>query len=241
MSKLDYLRGIRRRNVDLDSLPGIYGEFVAFLEAGPFEDHYLRYCQTFAGMLRAGIDDFGARRILETGNRSPLLDFLAGKGADCVNSAADLRYRIDAPADSYDLVLSLEMIGDIHDPANIAFEQTAPFRGGGVRRYAAEVSRVLKPGGRLVLTAENPCSIRSLQQLVGFTAPAVYRPHLREYTRQELAGLFPQLRIEEYCDFYSFYFLELAERQAWRAVFDAHGWDFEGRGDNHFFIFARPD
>lgn len=239
--KWQFLRAIRRTEVDRPDAPEIYSSFVSYLDehcANPA--HYLRYCQTFLAMTPY-LTGTSNRKLLETGGLCDITRFLRTRGYECRGSKSDLRYKIDAEDRSADIILSLEVIEHIKDRTEARFEDVVLFRGTGVATYAEEIDRVLAPEGLLVLTTPNPCSARALELLIANEPPMVFRSHEREYSRAELIKIFGKLQLLEAKTHWSFFNLGPQARQKWQSVFERNGWDANDRGDDHFMAFRKSN
>jgi SAM-dependent methyltransferase len=240
--KRDYLRHVRELELDAGA-PPLFFEFVAFLDrAEPnfyHENHYFRYCRTFRALLPYLPNRVVGLNVLETGGISPLTQFLATLGAHCAQSRSDLRYSIDAAANSTDLILCLEVIEHLKDRTEETFDELVLFQQSGARSYAAEVWRVLRPGGLFVFTTPNPCSTFALQSLIAGRAPMVTREHVREYTREELHQIFDAFELVGEESHYSFFYLTRMAREAVEGIYAANDWSPDWRGDDHFMVFRK--
>jgi SAM-dependent methyltransferase len=79
----------------------------------------------------------------------------------------------------------------IHDrvPPGCALEELIVFSGSGARNHFREAHRVLRPGGRLLLTTPNANSVDTIANVLAGRHPFLYQPHVREYTRQDVIGM----------------------------------------------------
>jgi SAM-dependent methyltransferase len=186
----------------------------------------------------AKLGDIRGRQIVETGGLSVISRFFADQGWPVRGTSTDLRYEIDADDEAIDLVFSFEVIEHLQDQREERMMDSILFRETGVKRYAAEVWRILRPDGHLVLTTPNPCSLVVLQNLVERRPPVVYRQHIREYTRDELLALFDLQTVyvgtqDAFSNFgYS--------KERYRKVFEFADWDMSDRGDDHILILRKP-
>lgn len=237
-----HVRRVREVLVDPTVDHPLYDAFLVFLRDHEYHPHYLRFAQTMAALLNtigdAALTNPAATVICETGELCPISWFLRDRGFQVSETLSDLRYEIDVPSESADIVLSLEVIEHIKDQREENIDDLILFNGSGVRAYAKEISRVLKPGGYLALTTPNPNSLITLRRLIDFDPPMVFRGHAQEYTRKELLHIFRHLEAITYTSFYSYFFP--FDGQSMAADFaERIGWDPEHRGDCHFFIFRK--
>jgi hypothetical protein len=185
------------------------------------------------------LTELPGKKVLETGSFCDISFFLERQGFTCCKTSTDLRMSIDAEDDSIDLLLSLEVIEHLKDVPENGINEIVLFNGSGVRQYASEVGRVLRKGGMLVLTTPNPCSIRALELLINQQAPMIFRPHVREYSKQELLSIFSGLENLVATTHFSFFQLKKENRKKWLDIFGQNGWDQASRGDDHFMIFRK--
>lgn len=240
IEKRDYLRSVRSKEIDVPGLPASYRKFVEYVDehcGNPA--HYIRYCQTFLAMVPY-LENSSAKVVLETGGFCAISRFLQVQGLECHNSSTDLRYAIDADSGSIDLLLSFEVVEHLKDQTETDFAEVVLFRESGISRYAVEVERVLKPGGLLFLTTPNPCSVRGLELLLDYQVPMIFRPHEREYSRDELIRIFSNLTPLEARTHYSFFNLTKRKQNEWKEIFERNGWNDADRGDDHFLVFRKP-
>ncbi len=243
--KYKFLQHLRSSYIDPVSYSDRYKEFLEFFDnivrSGRADsyiiDHYLRYCLTilFADKISVDLD---RAKICESGHGSVIATFLEQCGAEIVYTTSDLRYSMDVPGDMFDLVLSLEVIEHIKDQDSKDLSDIVLFNESGVRQYVSEIERVLKAGGRLILTTPNPNSLFSLTALVENRPPSIFRPHVREYTRGELVSLFDKFEVELYEANSCFSNFDLGTGIG-LDIFEKNGWSTENRGDDHFLSFRK--
>jgi SAM-dependent methyltransferase len=239
---IEYLRNVRKTLTDPLVDHPLYGRFLEFLAHYEDDIHYPRYAYTMAGLLGGLGDRIAQHRdlsICETGDLSLMSRFFLTEGYAVARTTTDLRYAIDRPDASADLVFSFEVLEHIKDQTETRFDELVLFTGSGVARYAAEMGRILKPGGMLVLTTPNPGGVRGLMQLVDGEAPVVYRGHVREYTKRELLAVFRDFELLKYASYFCYFFLHDGATRA-RELAAKIGWDPDERGDCHFLLLRKP-
>jgi SAM-dependent methyltransferase len=238
--KVRYIRRVRERFVDPTTESILYKQFVEFASPRIDDDHYLRNMQTFAGLVsRTDVLERSGSNILETGGYSLISRFLIAKGFAVACTSSDLREEINFPADTFDLVLSLEVLEHLKDRQERQFSDVVLFRGTGARQYANEIKRVLRPGGIFLLTTPNPCSLKCLINLLDYKSPMIFRPHVREYTIDEIKYLFEGLDIMHYHANYSFGLLG-DSANVHLPMFEMLGKSTADRGDDHFLLAQKP-
>lgn len=240
--KTDYILGARRKTIDPEMSDfKMYWDFLNFAQKSVSHEHYLRYCQTVSLICRKleySVLNSGFR-VLETGGLSLVAEFLADRGCDVSGTTSDLRYSIDAPSGEADLVLSLEVIEHLKDQAETSFSEVPLFQMSGVKNYLSEIKRVVAKDGLLMITTPNPCSVRSIQNIISFKPPEIFRPHVREYTRDELYDLLNNSGFEviDYGTNNSFFNI-LGIQNSDKLISELFEGDLSGRGDDHF-LFAK--
>lgn len=128
-------------------------------------------------------------RVLETGGFGPFTDTLRDFGVHVDTSEGDLRYwpgAILPDTGAYDLVLSMEVLEHIADKE---IDTPTEWSGSGAASYLSAMFRSLKQGGYLFLTTPNASSILTIHKALGGVAPYLYRPHVREYSVQEVVDM----------------------------------------------------
>lgn len=241
--KFGYLDSIiRSRHRDALNSAGLLSDFYHFLlseDCYKYSAHLLRYVETFANMITQAIDFSG--RIVEMGGSSPILEFIAYRfpSSKCYHTESDLRLEIDCPSEFADIVLSLEVIEHIKDMPEKSFDELVLFRETGIKRFVDEIQRITRSGATVFLTTPNATSSLVLERLLLEEPPMVYRPHVREFTRDELADYFQDFSIVAHTTMYNFFLLN-GESDTMRKLYAVSGASMRNRGDDHFFRFVKP-
>ena len=218
-----------------------FEEFFSYMNSSEcYKDsmHYFRYINT-CGEIMSSFQEIKNLNIIETGSASPLTIFLSDNNS-CYKTESDLRIKIDAENNFADLVFSFEVLEHIKDIPEESFDEVVLFQGSGAKQYAKELTRVIKPGGFLVLTSPNPNSYQVISNTINEKPPYIYRPHVREYTRTEVLELFSDLELVSHKTLFNFFMLSARARRQMNELFDKMSWSKENRGDDHFFVFRKP-
>jgi len=227
-------------NYDID-----VGPLLAFFgteEGVPYLDHRTRFIETYV-RIRRHITLDQKWKIAETGELSGVSKFLLNQGYDVVALAGDFRYGIEYPSNSLDLLISLEVLEHIkdHDPKH--FDELVNFNFSGVETFIAEMWRCVRPGGLVVLTTPNACSLLNLLHLLEYEAPMMFWPHVKEYAPSEVIQKFENrgFNTRFWETFFGLFHLD----KAWRAqllaeLFTARAVSDEHRGDIAFYVFEKP-
>lgn len=131
-------------------------------------------------------------RVLELGGHGTFTKKLMTARPDVTISTFPTSLQAGFPPDvpPFDMVLCMEVIEHIHEVFN--GEPEHEWNGGSVKHIFNEIFRVLKPGGWLFLTTPNAASGAALQRIRDGGAGFIYRPHVREFTMEELISLINQ-------------------------------------------------
>lgn len=174
---------------------------------------------------------------------APITRFLPELYAQAGETHEDLRYRVDSNDEIADIVISCEVMEHIKDQNEQKFSEVGNFNGSGVRRFASEIVRILKPGGVLFLTTPNAASLYSIMEGLQGRPTMVYRPHVREYSSWEIQQIFSDLHLDAYETCYPFWPYSFATKRLrdpiLKKVFSDQGYSLENRGDIHFFKFRK--
>jgi SAM-dependent methyltransferase len=211
-----------------------------FFANSTFTDHRVRFLLTLDA-IRRRINLAGAR-IAETGHMSGLSYWLNRNGCAVEELDGDFRYEIKAPDEQYDILLSLEVLEHIKDQDHRSFDDLVLFNYSGAKAFVREMHRVIKPGGKLILTTPNACSLWIVEQAYERKAPWLHAPHVKEYAPHEVIELCQSegFSLEAFDTFYAAHYLDPIHReQTLQSYFSDKGHSAEERGDDAFFIFAR--
>jgi SAM-dependent methyltransferase len=214
-------------------------KFLQFLRSKDYyrhSAHFLRYFCTFNAICKFPDVLRGGLTVVETGGSSPISDFLSLDN-ECYATDGDLREGIDCQDCFADVVFSFEVLEHIKDRPEKDFSEVVLFRETGVRRYIDEMERILKPGGFLFLTTPNPCGLWALRRLLRGEAPMVFRPHVREYSKDEIVNLF-HLNLVHHHTMYNFANLDDGVALS-KQIFTQLGALADDRGDDHMFCFKK--
>jgi SAM-dependent methyltransferase len=186
--------------------------------------------------------DWNDREVLDIGGIGPISDYLTRfGGARSSLTTTDLRYPIPFSADGFDLVICTEVIEHIKDRDSQVIEDLEIFNGSGARFLLSEIHRVLKPGGQLLLTTPNACSMATLFKWVKRQPPLFDPAHVREYTVAEIDTMLISagFRREDLVTLNSWVSIETAEASALRAILEAQSFDLTGREDNIYALYVK--
>lgn len=246
--KFNFLKSLREKHIDPVSPSAFYRGFINYFEelvaeehaSSYMRDHYLRYCCTVRDLDGIGID-FANALICESGHPSTVTLYLETLGATIECALDDLRYPLSMPSDRFDLVFSLEVIEHIKDHDSDELADISIFNRSGVKTYSSEMARLVKPGGHVLITTPNPNSLMSLDRLLRFDPPSVFRPHVREYTKTELIEFFPDFKVVKYQANYCFGYFEYNRVAKVPDTLAKLGIPIDDRGDDHFLLLRKPD
>ncbi len=146
------------------------------------------------------------------------------------NTDFDLRTRFPYKDASYDLIINTEVIEHIFDLQSLHSTTLS-----GVTHVLAECFRVLKAGGRMLLTTPNASSIWIIQRALLHQPPLLYEYHFREFTFSEIVALVKQAGFqmekaitEKVWHFWNFGPIE--------EFMHKEGYSLENRGDDTFLL-----
>lgn len=230
---------MRERLVDGDA--PIVHAYAACVFAEGRRDHVVRALETLRllsdrDLLRPGM------AVGETGDLGDVGEALVQAGHPCAPLRGDLRVRIEADDRSIDLLLSLEVFEHLQDLPPAHWRESSIFHENGARAFAAECARIVRPGGRLVLTTPNATSLFSMIQLLEGKAPMLWRKHVREYTIGEVRAHFEAVGfvLEHVETWYAYHFLRPSDLPPLLARYlTPLDVSHQDRGDDAAFIFRR--
>jgi 2-polyprenyl-3-methyl-5-hydroxy-6-metoxy-1,4-benzoquinol methylase len=154
-----------------------------------------RWClEWLAPVLKAG------DRVLEVGGCGAWTELLrAQHQVTVVPTDGDLRTCSYGADGSFDVVVCMEVLEHMHDQDELLPGEKFPnkWMDNSAVHLIRECARVLRPGGNLLLTTPNACSINVLWKVLNWSAGMMYRPHAREYTPLELRTMVKSAGLEE--------------------------------------------
>lgn len=131
--------------------------------------------------------------VLDVGGESQFTQMLrdrwAAYGTQVLNDprAYDCRYEPSVRDEQlYDIILMTEVIEHLHDLPTHDPDARAMWVGSGQVAALHELKLRLKPGGFIVVTTPNTCSLRTLYKVARQNPPRTFEPHVRELTQKEL-------------------------------------------------------
>ena len=214
-------------------------EFIKYLKRFGYDysEHYLRYVRTYLELVKSFHIPRG-KTIVELGGLAPITTYLS-KFNDCFipSPQVDFRIEIDIPESFADYVLSFEVFEHIKDVPEKSLDEVVLFNYSGAKKYISHISNILKPGGYLILTTPNPCSFKSILNILEFKHPYIFPHHVREYTKSEILDLFSgDFELIKYTTFTAF-FVDAPRRIS--DLLSKLGYSLEDRFDTSFFIFKK--
>lgn len=111
----------------------------------------------------------------------------------------------------------------------------------GVINLLSEILRVLKPGGRCLLTTPNVCSFKNIALAMCNTHPFMYTLHYREYAKKEIEKMLAFLKANVVTFETNDVFRQADELvEAIRKFCEEHKLPMNDRGNDFFLVFEKP-
>jgi SAM-dependent methyltransferase len=133
------------------------------------------------------------KNIFVAGDRTNIDECLeelgAYEGIDVVFTDFELRDRFPFEDKTFDLIINFEVFEHIKDTSD---SPTQEFAFTGARSFIKETYRILKPGGKMLLSTPNACSIKAACRILMHNHPFFYFRHVREYAPYELKAILEQ-------------------------------------------------
>jgi SAM-dependent methyltransferase len=215
----------------------------AFLDTNSdWLNHCIRFIETYVRIIQH-VKPRRTSRIAETGNLSATSEFLVSDGFSIESLKGDFRSRIEAPSDTYDLLLSCEVFEHIKDQDTKDFNDLVCMNFSGVEAYISEMYRVLRPGGYLAMTTPNACSLLAIELILSYRAPLSFWPHVREYPPADVIRLCEGGGFQTvfWDTFFAWFYLDKTREKRLDDLFASRGASKENRGEDAFFLFKKPD
>ena len=213
--------------------------YFASLELSEYDHtHRIRLIETLRRMddvIRPGM------AVIELGGLSRLAQFLAvDSSIDLQEYTKDLRFPLDLPDASFDLVLMLEVLEHLNDRHTLEspIAEIAMFTGSGAISCMQEIYRILKPGGHLVLTTPNATSVDTLGRVLLKEHPFQYKPHVREYAPGDVVQMITEAGLEtaSTSTFFAWNALPKINREELVRTIMSLGYEGSDRGDDLFVL-----
>lgn len=158
----------------------------------PGDAHVERYVQTAAYVERWldpswAVLDVGASCEPYSPGPTPLVAAMRDAGRVVASTGDhDLRLPLPIPSGSLGAVLCTEVIEHIKDTAE---DDRTRLVGRCRLQLVTEMRRVLRPGGRLVLTTPNACALSNAHRLASGRIPMMYTGHVQELAPADVLWL----------------------------------------------------
>lgn len=136
---------------------------------------------------------------------------------------------------SVDNVICTEVIEHISD---IAYQQATTLDG--IFFFLDEVYRILRVGGRALITTPNAASLWALQQVLIGKAPLIYDWHFREFTKDEMQQIveYAGFKIVAHNTEFVWHLWNFSPIQAF--ILQA-GYELNNRGDDQFIVIEKTN
>lgn len=163
--------------------------------------HLFRFMKTLELL---NFSKFEGKKVLEVGGFETISyiirEYFKENGNEYKNTSFELRNKWPLKDKSFNYIINTEVIEHIND-RKLEYEITLS----GVKHFLKECYRVLENNGFMLMSSPNACSYQALRYLLNNKPPAVYRPHFREYTVEELQNLLIEAGFKVQYTFADFY------------------------------------
>lgn len=203
--------------------------------------HFVRFRET---VKLAGAALAEAKQIVELGGDSRIGRFTKHAfGADYREYMNDLRYPFQLESESLDCVLCLEVLEHIKDVPEVdnSIEMIGHFNFSGMNNIFTQCYRVLRPGGRLIMTTPNVCSVDAIANIMKFAHPHNFGPHVRELAPGDVVGLGESagFKLEKFATFFAWGETSHELREKLLKFIADIGFDPSNRGDDAYYQFIK--
>lgn len=204
--------------------------------------HTIRFIETWRRMEHLFN---GGEHAVELGGISLLARYMREhRGVEVSEYVRDLREPLQLPDAAFDAVLMLEVLEHLkdRDTAESPIEEIAMFTRSGAISCLREVNRILKPGGYLILTTPNACSVDAMGRILLGLHPFQYEPHVREYAPRDVRMLAEETGFSclTVSTFFSWNALPGFSRDKLIKVLIDLDYDASDRGDDMFCLLQKP-
>lgn len=220
--------------------------YLAFLESRTLEEYDYIHSERFKNTV-AVFGDFllQANSIVELGGDSRIGEFAHQIYKKAYTPyARELRDEFDLASSSFDVVLCLEVIEHLKDAARFetSIDLIATFNYSGIINILKESFRILRPGGLMLITTPNACSVDVIIQVMRGQHPHLFDPHVRELAPMQIKafGELVGFELEKFGTFFAWTSADDEMRNKTLKFIADAGFDPSNRGDDAFYALRKP-